>query len=198
MKIDLEHLHFYMCAIRESSDPIRTLDAFWKGQIQSKTWLVEELTKYVTKPATIDIHGGWVGTLASLIFQSDIPVKHITSVDIDPTVEQVATMMNKIEEMDGRFKAITKDMLITPVHSDIVINTCCEHLTQEQYNIWLENIPESSLIVLQSNDYRIPEHVRIATTMQDFENQSNLKIKYLGTKRLPQYNRFMLIGTKNV
>ena len=44
MKIDLEHLHYWIHAIRESEDPKRTMDAFWRGQIQSKEWLIETLT----------------------------------------------------------------------------------------------------------------------------------------------------------
>ena len=39
INLNLDHLHHWMCAIRESKDPIRTLDAFWKGQIDSKEWL---------------------------------------------------------------------------------------------------------------------------------------------------------------
>ena len=49
MKIDLEHLHYWMCAIRESKDPMRTLDAFWRGQLTSKEWLVDTLV-YVIYP----------------------------------------------------------------------------------------------------------------------------------------------------
>ena len=61
MKIDTEHLHFWMEAIRQSADPIRTMDAFWQGQIKSKEWLIDQLLPYVSKPKSIDIYGGWVG-----------------------------------------------------------------------------------------------------------------------------------------
>ena len=75
MQIDTEHLHHWMRAIRESKDPMRTMDAFWRGQILSKEWLIDELRKqrhHVKQWPSIDIHGGWVGTLASLLFQSDL------------------------------------------------------------------------------------------------------------------------------
>jgi hypothetical protein len=39
MQINLEHLHYWMQAIRQSPDPMRTLDSFWQGQMQSKEWL---------------------------------------------------------------------------------------------------------------------------------------------------------------
>jgi hypothetical protein len=198
MQIDTEHLHFWMNAIRQSPDPIRTLDAFWKGQIKSKEWLIEKLRPFVTESSRIDIHGGWVGVLASMLFQSGIPVRYICSVDLDPECEPIATMMNKLEEQDGKFKALTSDMCSVPVSGDVVINTSCEHITQEQYNIWLSRIPQGNLLVLQSNNYNIPEHVRISNSLEEFKNQCNINVLWSGELDLPLYKRFMLIGYKNV
>jgi hypothetical protein len=196
MKIDTEHLHFWMNAIRESNNPMRTLDAFWSGQMKSKEWLIDNLEPFVTKPSRIAIHGGWVGVLASMIFQSKIPARYIASVDIDPLCEHVATMMNKIEEQDGKFKAITHDMCTVPVHGDVIINTSGEHITQEQYNTWLERMPINSLLVLQSNNYKIAEHVRLAESVDDFAEQCKIKILWQGELQLQLYKRFMIIGTK--
>jgi hypothetical protein len=196
MKIDTEHLHFWMNAIRESNNPMRTLDAFWSGQMKSKEWLIDNLEPFVTKPSRIEIHGGWVGVLASMIFQSKIPARYIASVDIDPLCQHVATMMNKIEEQDGKFKAITHDMCTVPVHGDVIVNTSCEHITQEQYNIWLERMPINSLLVLQSNNYKIAEHVRLAESVDDFAEQCKIKILWQGELQLQLYKRFMIIGTK--
>ena len=198
MQIDTEHLHFWMNAIRQSPDPIRTLDAFWKGQIKSKEWLIEKLRPFVTESSRIDIHGGWVGVLASMLFQSGIPVRYICSVDLDPECEPIATMMNKLEEQDGKFKALTGDMCKVPVHGNVIINTSCEHITQEQYNIWLSRIPQGNLLVLQSNNYNIPEHVRISNSLEEFKNQCNINVLWSGELDLPLYKRFMLIGYKNV
>ena len=199
MFIDTEHLHHWMNAIRISNNPMRTLDAFWSGQIKSKEWLIRNLTPHVDDFVTVDIHGGWVGVLASLMFQSDIgpSYRYIRSVDIDPLCKHVATMMNKIEEQDGRFKAITGDMCNVPIHSDIIINTSCEHITQEQYDKWLTNVPKDSLIVLQSNDYKIPEHVRTSATLQEFEEQSKINKLYSSSLKLPLYTRHMIIGKQN-
>lgn len=198
MQIDTEHLHFWMNAIRQSPDPIRTLDAFWKGQIKSKEWLIEKLRPFVTESSRIDIHGGWVGVLASMLFQSGIPVRYICSVDLDPECKPIATMMNKLEEQDGKFKALTGDMCEVPVHGNVIINTSCEHITQEQYNIWLSRIPQGNLLVLQSNNYNIPEHVRISNSLEEFKNQCNINVLWSGELDLPLYKRFMLIGYKNV
>ena len=197
MKIDLEHLHFWMQAIRQSPDPMRTMDAFWQGQLKSKEWLINNLEKHVNKIVTIDIHGGWVGVLSSMLFQSDIYVKKIRSIDIDPLCKPIAINMNKKEEMVGSFTAITADMCEVDSTADIIINTSCEHITQEQYDLWLSKIPKTSLVVLQSNNYSIPEHVRTAETLEEFISQSNLTTVLLAEKlELPLYTRWMIIGYK--
>jgi hypothetical protein len=195
MQIDLEHLHYWMQAIRQSPDPMRTMDAFWQGQLKSKEWLITNLRKNVNKFVSIDIHGGWVGVLASMLFQSDIHVTNIRSVDIDPACEPIANMMNKKEEMVGKFRAVTADMCDIRSDADVVINTSCEHITQNQYDLWLSGLPYNSLLVLQSNDYDIPEHVRTASSLEEFKQQCHIKVLWAGQLELPLYNRFMVIGT---
>jgi hypothetical protein len=195
MQIDTEHLHHWMQAIRQSPDPMRTMDAFWSGQLNSKEWLITNLRKNVKKVVTIDIHGGWVGVLASMLFQSDIYVTKIRSVDIDPTCEPIATMMNKKEEMAGMFRAITADMCAIRSDADVIINTSCEHITQDQFELWKSGIPYNSLLVLQSNNYDIPEHVRTAQNLDEFVEQCDLRtVLWAGELELPLYKRFMVIG----
>lgn len=196
MQIDTEHLHHWMRAIRNSNDPMRTMDAFWRGQILSKEWLIDNLKPFVDEPVSIDIHGGWVGVLASMIFQSGLPVKNIRSIDIDPTCETIASEMNQIELEQGRFRAVTSDMCTIHSDADIIINTSCEHITQEQYDLWLSGHPQDSLLVLQSNNYKIPEHVRTAETLEDFKQQSNIDVLWAGQLELPLYTRFMVVGRR--
>ena len=195
MQIDLEHLHYWMQAIRNSENPMRTMDAFWSGQLKSKEWLITNLRKNVNQVVSIDIHGGWVGVLASMLFQSDIYITNIRSVDIDHTCESISNMMNKSEEIAGRFRAVTADMCEIRSDADVVINTSCEHITQDQYDLWLSGMPHNTLLVLQSNNYDIPEHVRIANSLEEFKQQCHLeKILWAGELTLPLYTRFMIIA----
>lgn len=194
MQIDLEHLHYWMQAIRQSPDPMRTMDAFWSGQLKSKEWLIKNLRKNIKQVVSVDIHGGWVGVLASMLFQSDIFVTNIRSIDIDPTCEPIATMMNKAEEIAGRFRAVTADMCAIRSDADVIINTSCEHITQDQYELWLSGMPHNSLLVLQSNNYNIPEHVRTAQSLEEFKQQCGINIIWAGELELPLYKRFMVIG----
>ena len=175
MNIDTEHLHYWMQAIRQSPDPLRTMDAFWQGQLKSKEWLITKLRPHIKKVITVDIHGGWVGTLASMLFQSTIICESIRSIDIDPTCEPIANMMNKREEMWGKFS-----------------------ITQEKYDLWISGIPQSSLLVLQSNNYDIPEHVRTAVDLENFKEQCGINVLWSGELELPLYTRFMIIGQTNI
>lgn len=198
MKVELEDVLFWMDAIRNSEDKYRTLESFWKGQVHSKQWLVEHLEDFQKVYWNdIVIYGGWNGVLASLIFNSSINVGRITSIDIDPTCEEIANTMNKAYEMSGKFSAITADMVDYTQPANVVINTSCEHITQEQYDKWLDNQPDDALIVLQSNNYfELDEHIRCAKDIDEFTSQSNIKPFFRGTHELEKYLRFMIIGRK--
>jgi len=196
MKVDIEDVLFWMDAIRNSTDKYRTLESFWKGQVRSKIWLINNLSEFITEPVSITIYGGWNGVLANLIFNSNIPVKHITSVDIDPTCEETANTINKRYQIDGKFLAVTADMCGYETISDVVINTSCEHITQEQYDLWITKVPKSSIVVLQSNNYDIPEHIRIVDSIDNFIPQSNLSVLQASELELPLYKRFMIIGKR--
>src|SRR6056300_1360982 len=187
MKVELEDVLFWMDAIRNSEDRYRTLESFWKGQVHSKQWLIETLEKFVSRPSEIVIYGGWNGVLASLIFNSNIKVGKITSVDIDPTCKEIATTINRLYEIRGMFRAVTADMCEYTKKADVVINTSCEHITQEQYEQWLSNVSDTSLIVLQSNNYfELEEHIRCASDIDHFTTMSKIKPIWRGNFDTPK------------
>ena len=201
MKIDIDDILFWMDAIRNSKDRDRVLESFWKGQVKSKIWLIENLKQHVEFPRGyhVAIYGGWNGVLANLLFNSGIGMTHITSVDIDPDCEEVANTVNKVHEMRGTFRAATADMCeYTVEDADIVINTSCEHITKAQYDRWLSLQPKDALIVLQSNDFfDCDEHIRCAVDLDEFENTSGINVVYKEELKTPKYRRFMLIGKRN-
>jgi len=201
MLVDLDDVAFWMDAIRNSENHFGVLESFWKGQLKSKVWLVNQLSKHVPdKPLNIVIHGGWNGVLASLLFNSNMKINDIRSVDIDSSCVETANMICKRQEMSGKFNAITADMCEYEYEfdPDVVINTSTEHISQEQYDKWLSKVPSTSLIVLQSNNYYdLPEHIRCFANVVDFYEHSKLRyIKQHDTLELPLYNRFLLIGEK--
>ena len=199
MKIDIQDVLFWMDAIRNSDDKYRTLESFWKGQVNSKVWLATELYNAISKSKqnSIVIYGGWNGVLASILFNSNIAVQRITSVDIDPVCEDIANTVNRRYLDDNKFSAVTADMCEHTSDADVVINTSCEHITQEQYNKWLSNQPNNATIVLQSNNYfELDEHIRCSSSVDDFIKMSNIQVLYKGELETPKYSRYMVIGKK--
>tara|TARA_B100001287_G_scaffold49620_1_gene38678 strand:- start:3158 stop:3766 length:609 start_codon:yes stop_codon:yes gene_type:complete len=201
MKIDIHDIKFWMDAIRNSEDKERTLESFWDGQIKSKLWLIEELEKHKSiRNAEFVIHGGWNGVLAAMMFNSELGIKHITSIDIDPKCKEIASTMNKRYEMEGKFESVTADMCEYEYKREpyFVINTSCEHITQEQYNTWLDKVPDGAQIILQSNNYfELDEHVNCSKDLNEFEWKSKLKVTEKAELELPKYKRFMLVGRKD-
>ncbi len=201
MKIDIHDIKFWMDAIRNSEDKERTLESFWDGQIKSKLWLIEELEKHKSiRNAEFVIHGGWNGVLAAMMFNSELGIKHITSIDIDPKCKEIASTMNKRYEMEGKFESVTADMCEFEYKREpyFVINTSCEHITQEQYNTWLDKVPDGAQIILQSNNYfELDEHVNCSKDLNEFEWKSKLKVTEKAELELPKYKRFMLVGRKD-
>lgn len=196
----------------------RIIDALSKGQLLSKQWLVTELGKITVNPGLTFILGGWYGTLAAIMLESNIfeNIK-IRSFDIDPSCADIADTMNRFPwVVEGwQFKASTADMYQLDYNQtkyityridgstvdmqespDTIINTSCEHL--EYFQHWWNKIPQGKLAVLQSNDFFDEEsHVNCVNNLEEFIEATRFsKILYSGELELQKYNRFMIIGEK--
>ena len=67
-------------------------------------------------------------------------------------------------------------------------------ITQDQYDLWKSGVPHNALLVLQSNNYTIPDHVRTAKDLDEFKQQCDITVLWSGELELPLYKRFMVIG----
>lgn len=190
-------------------------DFFSKGQMESKRWLVDELTKLDIDLGMIFLCAGWYGSLATFIFESGMKFNKIRSFDIDPACADRAESFNRHWVInDWQFKASTMDILKmtyptkhTTYRSngssidliempDTIINTSCEHIPE--FERWFDRLPKRRLIILQTNDYfSLPEHINCSATLDDFAKQTPMeKVLYEGELELPKYKRFMRIGYK--
>ena len=201
MKLNIKDVLYWMDAIRGSDDKYKTLESFWKGQISSKVWLIEQLNEIIRPVnANVLVCGGWYGVMATLLFNSNIKVNNVRSIDIDPGCKPIALNMNKHYEINGKFKAETCNMLDFKNYNDydMIINTVCEHMAWDDYYKWLDKIPKDRLIILQSNNFTgHKEHINCSDSLKDFKWKSKLnRVWYEGTLELPKYDRYMLIGRK--
>ena len=155
-------------------------DAFSRGQLRSKKWLIDMVTALeIDLGDTIYVCAGWYGVLSALMFER-IDVKNIYSFDIDPSTDNPADTLNKEYIMDNmRFKSFVNDVRelkyesqTLPVnhykYSDAttfektstmheiaaptcVINTSCEHI--EDFDVWFSGIPKGTLVIMQNNNF---------------------------------------------
>lgn len=177
--------------------PFFDLDSLSKGQLYSKVWLVDELSKFDFGVKEIHLLCGWYGILAEMIFNS-FPVYKIYSYDIDPSCSKIADEININHVMNkGKFKSFTKDIntIDSIPEGAIVINTSCEHLSE---NTWFENIPDGNLIVLQSNNARqFKDHINCVENLEEMKNKYKMfHVLYSDSLNLVDYDRFMIIGVK--
>lgn len=193
-------------------------DCFSRGQLQSKTWLINELKKINLDLGTVFICAGWYSTLAVMLFENNFKIKDIRSFDIDPTTVDIAEIFNKPWFVDKwKFKALCQDIMdidytehtwqywsnannrmsypITDSPTTI-INTSCEHI--KDFKEWYKKIPNGKLVILQGNNYfEITEHVNCSKDLNEFSIKAPMsKVLYEGSLELPKYTRFMKIGIK--
>lgn len=204
--LDSEQLICWFNAVRNVPENQRTraLDAFWSGQIQSKCWLVNELNKVCVSPSNVYIFGGWIGVLANVLLQrSTYDVLKVRSIDLDPWCEPIADELNQTYKSDGwRFKAVTTDMsnyrYDETIRPHIVINTSTEHVTQEVYEQWYNNIPANTVVVAQGNNYfSCDEHIRCTSSLGQFLQLNQVSEPlFKGELETDMYTRYMAIWIK--
>lgn len=206
IKLDSDHIILWFNMIRDLPEPGRSrgLDAFWDGQIHSKIWLSEILNKYYDSkiPSNIYIFGGWLGVLANILFQnSEFYVDTIYNIDIDLWCKPNSEKLNQTYVNMQRYQADTADMRDYQYNdtAHIIINTSTEHVSQETYDQWYDNIPQGSLVVIQGNDFfSCDEHVRCNIDLDDFITTNRVTDPiFAGQLETTMYNRFMCVFRKS-
>ena len=186
-------------------------DAFSKGQLASKSWLLQELSniKDLPEDMTIAILGCWIGAIVEPLLISDIPIERIYGLDIDAQSIELAEKFNQKHVANSwKFKGVVADASIIDcnhmefetggelikVSPDCIINTSCEHMDTE----WFESAGSNQLIVMQTNNS--PEfegHINPVANLKEMEIRYPLtKSMYSGQLKTPSYTRFMQIGYK--
>ena len=192
-------------------------DVMSRGQIKSKKWLVDELSKLNLPLGTIFLCAGWYASIVPLMQEAELDFEKIRSFDIDPDVWKIAEIFNtELVSNAWKFKASTQNIMdinynehtydtlkpggeVTTVNREIantIVNTSCEHITN--FSKWYDLIPNGKLVVLQSNNYyEIEEHVNCSNSLEQFSASAPMKeVLYEGELDLGQYTRYMKIGRK--
>lgn len=185
--------------MRENPEDKRFLECFWDTQLMSKELIVDLYPS--DEHGTCYVFGGWYGILPKMILDNHYPFK-VYSIDIDPNCERVGNIYFRHQSDELQF--VTADMKDFQYREapDVIINTSTEHVDQDTYDTWWENIPDDTFVMLQGNDLVIPEHVRPFDSLEDFvaRNHCDHHVK-VSQIELPgpnntTYKRFTLTGFK--
>lgn len=167
-------------------------DAFSRGQIRSKMWLIDMVKALeVDLGNTVYVCAGWYGVLSALLFERT-NVENVYSFDIDPSTDNPADTLNKEYIMDNmkfksfvfdvrqlkyttqtlpvnhyRYKDATEFEKTTASHEiappTCVINTSCEHI--ENFDEWFGNIPKGTLVIMQNNNFVEHDDLTVVNTI---------------------------------
>ena len=196
--IDTDFITRYTTALYENS-PVNSprydefRDMFSTGQLNSKKWLVDEISRYLAgfDSSSVIIVGSWFGTLG-LLLKNKFPEIHLKLLDVDPRckpyVESVMRGKSSVE-------VLTQDMYDRKYNESLVINTSCEHIPDLKE--WLTLVSTKSIVVLQSNNFFSGNgHISCCNSIEEFIEKAGLNtVWYSGELVMPMYTRYMIIGT---
>lgn len=186
------------------------LEAFSKGQLASKAWMLGELFRTVPlkSGATVAILGAWIGSTVDFL-HNGLTIERIYGIDIDPVAIEKSEILNqKHVQNSWAYKGVVADVcaldssnmefetggeLIT-VKPDWIINTSCEHMDTH----WFDTADNDQLIIMQTNDSpQYDGHINVCKDENDMWNKYPLSTRmFSGTLITPAYKRFMQIGYK--
>lgn len=167
-------------------------NSFSQTQLESKTWLVEALSKqnYKRSPIIL-ILGGWYGSYLVPLLNEYINPSHIHFNDIDEQCLNVATQLHTQKNISfHHFDATTNYIHF---NADIVINTSCEHMMW--YKEMLKEGPNTLFVLQSCDEEKDPGHVNVSHSTDDFVSKLGLnRVFFRARKSLGRKNRFMVIG----
>ena len=187
--------------------------AYSKGQLASKSWLLQELPRVPLRKelstCTVGIVGSWIGTLVEpLLLNYPVHIDRIYGFDMDPAAIELSERLNNKYLTDNwSYKGVISDVnsldfsnlqfetggeLIT-TELDIIINTSCEHMTTE----WFDTVSDNTLVVMQTNNSREFEgHINTVSSQAEMCELYPMTSDYCGELQTPVYTRYMQIGYK--
>ena len=165
-----------------------------KNQVKSKLWLVDKARPFIEMipEPSICVAAGWYGHLAGML--RDLTYGEIVSYDMDVSCEVLGKKLQKGKNITFETKAMQD---FEPWNYNINICTSCEHISQEDINLYIKKMKPGSLKILQSNNYvKIKEHINCRNNLDDFvKDYKSQRLLFKGKLELEEYERYMVIFT---
>lgn len=202
-------------------EPDALKDAFSRGQVKSKIWLVTELAKVKTDFSNVFLMAGWFGQLRKYFDVAGIVYKEMKVVDIDPVACQVSDQIFNSDFLKGyKVKSVELDLtnmewlyrtgcqyIVKNYNNgssyeeksvpDLIVNTSAEHFHERWYHKFVNRPQETDpLFVIQTNNlHDVPDHINSVYSLDEMKKKFPMsRIDYEGELELFGYKRYMLIG----
>jgi len=190
----------------------RFAECFWPSQVMSKEYaitLLKSVLEWSGEERPVFMFGGWYGVFAQMLYHK-YPNKYY-SIDVDPRCKRViegmkAICKNSLHIEEPNIIPVTADMgeYVYPEDPYLVINTSTEHVSQETYDTWWNNIPEGTKYFVQGNNFfECDEHIRCTDTLDQFikinhvsDSDINLGVNVGLRPDGRDFIRYMAMGTK--
>lgn len=180
----------FMGAVVDNKE-VNYIDALSQFQVESKIWLIDELSKLKDYENALFI-GGWLG-ISSLWLSQTKKVRAVTNLDLDESAIKFSDKLNAYNQnyKTGIVSNIDEHDLS---EYDLIINTSSEHMSDE----WYKKVPTGCTVAIQTNDFHeIEEHINTVNDLAELQEKYPMsELYYAGVRDCDRYNRFMLIGVK--
>ena len=187
-------------------DLYRSLDVITAtndAQLASKEWLVNNLIKYLgTKHLTFPLRdvlimGSWYGLTGAVLRQYISDDIKIWNVDSDPLCGWFGYKLNHHENTIHVTEDAIEYYFDRTDAFQLIINTSCEHMEQEDIRMILNSKPIDTIACFQSNNYHNEaEHINTHNSLDEFVDSLQLASVYYKGEMNPSedYTRYMVIG----
>lgn len=182
----------------------RLKDASTISQVQSKTWMISELSKLNLQTNNVALLGGWFAHIVTPLLLEKLKAGRVTNYEIDRDAKKISYKFNNRYIKQNRYFAVEKNVMLNKIYDDnrlerrfdLVINTSCEHMFPMKRFLNL-NSKMNCVYALQSTDLdTYDDHINCVASEQELVDQSGLnQIYFQGSRKLDNgMTRFMVIG----
>lgn len=170
--------------------------SFSKDLVKSKEWLADELAKIKQDFENIYVLGSWYANICVLFKERDINYHTLYNVDVDRhALEQGQELVKELGISNVKSLNFNANYL-NYIRPSLIINTSVNNIENAG---WFENIPQGTLVVLQSRN-NDPDALNACNSPEELSEQYPLSnIMYMDKLNLNDgkaYARYMVIGVK--
>ena len=186
--------------------------AFSKGQLASKSWLLEKLHKinwrHQPNSDIVVILGSWIGAMVEPLHKT-FNIERIYGIDTDAiAIEKSEKLNQKFVQDKWKYKGVVHNVDLLECDNmqfetsgelinckpNWIINTSCEHMS----TLWYDTVDNDQLIIMQTNNSEeFDGHINPCYTLDEMQEKYPLSnTLYFGALETPAYTRFMQIGYK--